>query len=230
MPQYQYQDDMNDGAGLRLTPEERTRSLRDENMALRELQGRGGSPFGWQSAARGGKGQLAQISKLMDYLYGQQGARFAQAESAQRKGLLAQRQGFANARSAVNRLGASAREGAVDRANVRTGQVQQDLINRGLYNSSAGPAYYDRAIQADLGSELQRLEESLAEMDSQLFLGEGQAEAAGQLGLSNLFQNRSRSETDLGMSWSEILSGLEHRDDDAANLGGLAGMLFGSIF
>lgn len=201
--------------------------LQRRNQELEGLLDRSGSPFGYSSAAKGGKGQLAQISKLMDFLYGRQSTLYSQAEFAQRTGQKAIKDSFAGVRDAISRRGDASRTEILKREQQRLGGTEQNLLSRGYGGAGSVRDAAMGEVYSSASSALAELDASLAEMDAAALMNEGAAMNQSQLGLSQLYQNQIGTELGLGQGWSQILAGIEHRNDDSGNAGSLIGGLLG---
>lgn len=218
---HDYSPDQNDAQA-------RATRYAEENDLLRTRLNRTGSRFNPDLAKKGPGGQLTSISRLLDTLYGDQQGYFAQAQSAARKGAAASKQGFADARAAVASRGEAARTRIEQTGMKRNAAVDQSLISRGLYSSTVGPEFENRQVDQDMATQNALLDQALAEMDADLLVAGGRAEQESQLGLSQLFQQQNAQNTQLGLSWADVVSGVTHQPDDTTeNLIGLFGGIAG---
>ena len=119
------------------------------------------------------------------------GREFAQREGLTRQATQELVGGYDAARKEVGRLGRAGKQGALDRANQTQASISQNLSNRGLGSLTTG-ANLGRGINADLGREVQGIDEGLAGLFSNLAMGRSQAQAGGTNALAGLAAERGQ--------------------------------------
>lgn len=142
------------------------------------------------------------------------------AQGYLQKALQAIHGGYGDAQTAINMGGSVATKALLDREKQSMAGSQQSLISRGLYDSTATDAA-SRGISSDTNNALAGLQAQLAQLSSNVKIGEAQ-DTAGAYG--NLAQNEQQ--------YNQLLLslGLNTEYGEQGGMGGLIGGIVGSIF
>lgn len=141
------------------------------------------------------------------------------AQASLQKALAAIQGGYKGANDAVQMGGAVATRALLDREKQSMAQNQQSSISRGLYSSTAFDAS-QRGITSDTNRSLSELQATLAQMGSNLKIGEGQA-VAGAYG------NMAQSDQQYAQMLLQL--GLNTQYGEQGGMGGLLGGVIGSF-
>jgi hypothetical protein len=164
---------------------------------------------------------FAQGKKDQDWMYGQ-------ARQQQEMILPTLQKGFASANKFADMYGRSARQGAYDQSKQLSGQMQQSMTQRGLYNTTA----FDnasRGISSDLSRTLIGIDESVAGMRGQLAQAQASAEAGAYGAMSGFYQNWASANTGLLAAQAGTQANVQFQDPNAwaGSLTQLGGTLLG---
>ena len=164
---------------------------------------------------------FAQAKKDQDWMYGQ-------ARQQQAMVLPTLQKGFASANKFADMYGRSAKQGAYDQSKQLSGQMQQSMTQRGLYNTTA----FDnasRGISSDLSRTLMGIDESVAGMKGQLAQAQAATEAGAYGAMSGFYQNYAGANTALLGAQAGANASIQFQDPNAwtAGLGQLGGTLLG---
>ena len=185
----------------------------------------GGALFGKEDPA---KKQFKQMMKLYGKAKNEQGWLYGQALQQQKAMLPTIQKGYAKANKFADMYGQTARQGAMDQSKQAGSAMQQSMMQRGLYNTTA----FDnasRGISADLTRTLMGIDESVAGMKGQLATSQAQAEAGAMGAMSGFYQNYASANTNLLGSMAGAVGNVQYQDPNAwlGSLTGLGGTLMG---
>jgi hypothetical protein len=185
----------------------------------------GGALFGQKDPA---KKQFAQMMKLYSQAQGEQKQLYAKALHSQKAMLPTIQKGYAAANKFAEMYGQTARQGAMDQSKQAGSAMQQSMMQRGLYNTTA----FDnasRGISADLTRTLMGIDESVAGMKGQLATSQAQAEAGAMGAMSGFYQNYAAANTNLLGSMAGAVGNVQYQDPNAwlGSLTGIGGTLMG---
>ena len=175
---------------------------------------KGKSPLGFLSGEDPGKGQLAQILGIYKQLQGQQAGLYANAQQQQKKGLAAINTGYGKALGEVANSGAVAKQQVLSRERQNLGTLQQGLTQSGLGSTSVAQNL-QRGVYSDTNRSLSAVDESLAQLRSNLQAQKSQLEANQYGALAGLFQNQNAAQMGLGQSMIGTLGSVQHQDPNA---------------
>ena len=161
-----------------------------------------------------GKKQLAQIMGIYKQLQGQQMGLYANAQQQQKKGLAAINTGYGKALGEVANSGAAAKTAILGREKQNLGSLQQGLTQSGLGSTSVAQNM-QRGVYSDTNRSLSAVDESLAQLRSNLQAQKSQLEANQYGALAGLFQNQSAAQIGLGQSMIGTLGSVQHQDPNA---------------
>ncbi len=161
-----------------------------------------------------GKAQLAQILGIYKQLQGQQAGLYANAQQQQKKGLDAINTGYGKALGEVANSGAVAKQQVLSRERQNLGTLQQGLTQSGLGSTSVAQNL-QRGVYSDTNRSLSAVDESLAQLRSNLQAQKSQLEANQYGALAGLFQNQNAAQTGLGQSLIGTLGSVQHTDPNA---------------
>lgn len=150
--------------------------------------------------------QMKYLQALFAQLQGNQAALFGQAQGAQRKALSTIKSGYGNALANTGLQANNAKRSVLDRESQQMGGLAQSLASRGLGNTTLLDNA-KRGISSSTNRELSNIDSMLAQIQSQLQIGQAGAEANVYGSLSNLFQNQSSAMTGLGLQKGQALYG-----------------------
>lgn len=150
----------------------------------------------------------------------QLGGQHALSQAALLKGQQAIKRGFGGAQDALNLQGGVATKALLDREQQQLAGSKQSMISRGLYDSTAQDAAV-RGINADTNQGLAGLNASLAQLHSNIKIGEGQA-------LADSYGNMAASEDNYNNLLLQL--GLNTQYGEQGGAAGLVGGIFGSLF
>lgn len=182
-----------------------------------------GNPFGGFDSALGGlfggggkdpgKKRYADVMALYAQLQSQQNAGYGKAYGQQKKALGAIQTGFQGAIDNASRVGASSKQGVLDREQQSMGALSQSLTDRGLFNTTA----FDnarRGISSDTNKSLSSIDAAIAQLQGGLLAQKGQAEAGAYGNLAGLQQNWAGAQTGLGLSKVASIEGVQDQNTD----------------
>jgi hypothetical protein len=172
--------------------------------------------------------QFKQMMKLYGKAKTEQGWLYGQALQQQKAMLPTIQKGYAKANKFAEMYGQTARQGAMDQSKQAGSAMQQSMMQRGLYNTTA----FDnasRGISADLTRTLMGIDESVAGMKGQLATSQAQAEAGAMGAMSGFYQNYASANTNLLGSMAGAVGNVQYQDPNAwlGSLTGLGGTLMG---
>jgi hypothetical protein len=185
----------------------------------------GGALFGKKDPA---EKQFKEMMKLYGKAKNEQGWLYGQALQQQKAMLPTIQKGYAKANKFAEMYGQTARQGAMDQSKQAGSAMQQSMMQRGLYNTTA----FDnasRGISADLTRTLMGIDESVAGMKGQLATSQAQAEAGAMGAMSGFYQNYASANTNLLGSMAGAVGNVQYQDPNAwlGSLTGLGGTLMG---
>lgn len=136
--------------------------------------------------------------------------------------------GFEKANKFADMYGKTARQGAYDQSKQMGSAMQQSMMQRGLYNTTA----FDnaqRGISSDLSRTLMGIDESVAGMKGQLATQQAAAEAGALGAMSGFYQNWAGSNMQLLMAQANAMGNVQYQDPNAwaGSLAGIGGTLMG---
>lgn len=180
----------------------------------------------YQAAKSAKKAQKKQIKKTTDaYMtsLGRTQQLYAKGEGYQKKAINTTAQGTNDALSLTNRIGSSALQGVLDREQSALGSVQQDAVNRGMYNSTA-PNQGGAAVRAASQRSLAQIMDSIAGLQSGIVQQGAGAQANAQQNLASFYQGQSQQEQEIMRALAEYLGGIQHVAGPSilGSLGGIA--------
>jgi hypothetical protein len=163
-------------------------------------------PFDGNSATWGKWGknwETALTGKDYEYKYKNIGRQLAgyqgSAQASLQHALAAIQHGYGGAQDSINMGGSYATKQLLDREKQGFAQNQQSAISRGLYDSTAFDAG-QRGISADTNNALAGLNAQLAQLGSNVKIGQGQAEAGVYGQMSQADQNYEQLLLQLGLN------------------------------
>jgi hypothetical protein len=125
------------------------------------------------------------------------------------KALAASNAGFAGAQAGLARQGTVGTRNLMDVFKQNTAGMNQSLVSRGLYNTTALEAG-QRGVMADSTRALAELNAALAQQQSQLAIGQGQAQAGIYGEMSSLNQNQAQLLASLGLGKAGLFSKIQY--------------------
>ena len=184
-----------------------------------------GGLFGKEDPA---KKQAKQMMGLYKQAQGKQDWLYGQAMQQQQQILPTLQKGYAKANKFAEMYGKSARQSAFDQSKQAGGAMQQSMMQRGLYNTTA----FDnaqRGISADLSRTLMGIDESVAGMKGQLATQQAAAEAGAMGAMSGFYQNYAGANTALLGAQAGAMGNIQYADPNAwaGSLAGIGGTLLG---
>lgn len=174
------------------------------------------------------KAQMKQMNKLYGQAQQKQDWLYGQAMQQQQQILPTLQKGYAQANKFAEMYGKTARQGAYDQSKQAGGAMQQSMMQRGLYNTTA----FDnaqRGISADLTRSLMAIDESVAGMKGQLATSQAAAEAGALGAMSGFYQNYAGANTALLGAQAGAIGNIQFQDPNAwaGSLSQLGGTLMG---
>lgn len=161
------------------------------------------------------KSQQSSLAALFAQLQGNQNALYGQAAHQQKKALGAIQTGFQGAIDNSSRIGASSKQGVLDREQQSMGSLSQSMTDRGLFNSTA----YDnarRGISSDTNRSLSSIDAALAQLQGGLLAQKGQAEAGQYDWLARLLQGQAGANSQLGLAQGQMQFGAPYNSSELA--------------
>jgi hypothetical protein len=146
-------------------------------------------------------------SALGPQLYGQLGGQYGAANASLMKALSAINTGYGGAKKSLAMQGQLGTRQIGDVAQQGYGSASSSLMNRGLYGSTALDAA-NRGVQNTQSHSLAELNSMLAQIGSNIDIGQGQAQAGVYGQMAGLHQNYASLLGGLGATKAGLLSGV----------------------
>lgn len=151
-----------------------------------------------------GGGSNQAKNKLANFMQQQQAMNYALAGKQMQGQLNDINTGYAGAMGNVGLGAGQAKQSVMDMQKMGLGAADQQAMNRGLYNTTAGQGMR-RGVYADAARQMGQINSDLAQRMAQLQIGRAQAMAGARNNMSQFYQNKSGAETAMNQHFFDAM-------------------------